>query len=586
MATREAEPIDPLVGLDVAGCRPQSVAGNQAMHLKAILDNFPGGISLMDENLRVVIHNRKFLELLDFPEALFGNGASFEEFLRFNASRGEYGAGDIEEQVATRMALARQRKAHVFERQRPDGRVLEVRGVPIEGGGFVTTYTDVTEQRRSEAKIAHLALHDALTDLPNRALLRERLERPVAGTRQGDGRLAVLMLDLDRFKEVNDTLGHPIGDALLKIVAQRLRSCVRDSDTVGRLGGDEFCILQSALDPAAEAATLANRVLGSISEQFELDGHHLSIGTSIGIAVAPDHGSDADQLLKNADLALYRSKSEGRGLYRFFEPAMETQVQARRTLERELRNGLVNGEFELHYQPLVNLERDQICGCEALLRWNHPERGQLAPIDFLPLAEETGLIVPIGEWVLRQACADAATWPEHVKLAINVSPAQFKCRKLLQSVVNALATSGISPQRLELEITETLMLQDGEKVFATLTQLRNLGVRIGMDDFGTGYSSLRNLRKFPFDKIKIDRSFIQDLSEANVDAVAVVRSVVGLGVSLGIVTTAEGVERKEQLDRVRAEGCTEMQGFYICRPSPAHQIAELLAHSHAAANAA
>lgn len=540
----------------------------------------------MDENLRVVIHNRKFLELLDFPEALFRNGASFEELLRFNASRGEYGAGDIEEQVATRMALARQRKAHVFERQRPDGRVIEVRGVPIENGGFVTTYTDVTERRRSEAKIAHLALHDALTDLPNRALLRERLERSVGGARQGDGRLAVLMLDLDRFKEVNDTLGHPIGDALLKTVAQRLRSCVRDTDTVGRLGGDEFCILQSALDPAAEAATLANRVLGSIREQFELDGHHLSIGTSIGIAVAPDHGSDADQLLKNADLALYRSKSEGRGLYRFFEAAMETQMQARRILERELRSGLVNGEFELHYQPLVNLEFDQICGCEALLRWNHPERGQLAPIDFLPLAEETGLIVPIGEWVLRQACADAATWPEHVKLAINVSPAQFKGRKLLQSVVNALATSGIAPQRLELEITETLMLQDGEKVFATLTQLRNLGVRIGMDDFGTGYSSLRNLRKFPFDKIKIDRSFIQDLSEANVDAVAVVRSVVGLGVSLGIVTTAEGVETKEQLDRVRAEGCTEMQGFYICRPSPAHQIAELLAHSHRAANAA
>jgi predicted signal transduction protein with EAL and GGDEF domain len=302
----------------------------------------------------------------------------------------------------------------------------------------------------------------------------------------------------------------------------------------------------------------------------------VSIGTSIGIAIAPGDGEHPDELLKNADLALYRAKSEGRGTYRFFEPEMDQRMQARRSLEKDLRNALVNGEFTLHYQPLVNLERDEICGFEALLRWHHPVRGNVPPSDFIGLAEDTGLIVPLGAWVLRQACTEAATWPAHLKIAVNISPAQFKAHKLEDVVIRTLAATGITPQRLELEITESVMLQDEEQAFSTLTRLHDLGVRIALDDFGTGYSSLSNLRKFPFDKIKIDRSFVSDLSGANVDALAVVRSVAQLGVSLGMATTAEGVETREQLDYVRAEGCTEMQGYYICPPSPAKDIARLI----------
>jgi len=394
--------------------------------------------------------------------------------------------------------------------------------------------------------------------------------------RQGGRALAVLMIDLDRFKDVNDTLGHPIGDALLKTVAQRLGDCVRETDTIGRLGGDEFAIVQRTSDPAADSVILAKRIQEVIDAPLDLDGHHVRIGTSIGIAIAPGDGQNPDQLLKNADLALYRAKSEGRGTYRYFEPEMDQRMQARRSLEKDLRDALVNGEFELHYQPLVNLERDEICGFEALLRWHHPKRGNVPPGDFIGLAEETGLIVPIGEWVLRQACAEAARWPVHLKIAVNISPAQFKARNLADVVVRTLAATGMSPNRLELEITESVMLQDEKAAFATLTQLHDLGVRIALDDFGTGYSSLSNLRKFPFDKIKIDRSFVSDLSAANVDALAVVRSVAQLGVSLGMATTAEGVETKEQLDYVRAEGCTEMQGYFICPPSPAEYIERLI----------
>ena len=315
------------------------------------------------------------------------------------------------------------------------------------------------------------------------------------------------------------------------------------------------------------------------SAPFDLSGHQASIDTSIGIALAPADGSDADCLMKNADLALYRSKSEGRGTYRFFEPEMDQRMQARRRLEQDLRNALLNGEFSVHYQPLINLEHDEVCGCEALIRWQHPERGNIPPADFIPLAEETGLIVPIGEWVLRQACKDAAAWPEHLKIAVNLSPVQFRSRNLAEMVINTLAATGLSPQRLELEITETVMLQDESEAFSTLGRLHDIGVRVALDDFGTGYSSLSNLRKFPFDKIKIDRSFVSDLSSANVDALAVVRSVARLGVSLGMATTAEGVETKEQMDKVRAEGCTEMQGFYVCAPAPAEEITRLLRSS-------
>jgi diguanylate cyclase (GGDEF)-like protein len=529
---------------------------------------------MYDAAQRLVVCNKAYMEMYGLSPEQAKPGTTLREIVEFRIGKGHYAGTDPEKYLEDRLTPVLTASETLHELN--DGRIIAVARRPMEGGGWIATHEDITERRRNEDRIVHLAHHDVLTDLPNRALLRERLEEAVAVMRDGGRPLAVLMLDLDRFKEINDSLGHPIGDLLLKTVTHRLRGCVREMDTIARLGGDEFAIVQRTSDPAAESAVVARRILEVISAPFDLDGHHVLIGTSVGIAVAPGDGENPDELLKNADLALYRAKSEGRGTYRFFEPEMDQRMQARRSLERDLRNALHNCEFELHYQPLVNLERDEICGFEALVRWHHAERGNVPPMDFIPLAEEIGLIMPLGEWVLRQACAEAATWPAHLKIAVNISPVQFKARNLAEVVVRTLAATGIAPQRLELEITESVMLQDGDVSFNTLTRLHDLGVRIALDDFGTGYSSLSNLRKFPFDKIKIDRSFVSELSAANVDAVAVVRSVAQLGVSLGMATTAEGVETKEQLEHVRAEGCTEMQGYYICPPSPAGVIQRLI----------
>jgi diguanylate cyclase (GGDEF)-like protein len=548
---------------------------SQNTQLDAAINNISQGLCMYDAAQRLVVCNEPYARMYGLSREQVKPGTTLRELVELRIAKGLYAGADPEGYLRDRLTPVVETSDTLHELS--DGRVVAIARRPMSNGGWVATHEDITERRRAEARIAHLAHHDVLTDLPNRALLRERLEQAVTGMRQGARPLAVLMLDLDRFKEVNDTLGHPIGDALLKVVTERLRGCVGEMDTIARLGGDEFAVVQRVSDPATESATLAKRIQEVITSPFDIAGHHMLIGTSIGIAVAPGDGSDPDQLMKNADLALYRAKSEGRGTYRFFEPEMDQRMQARRSLERDLRNALVNGEFAVYYQPLVNLERNEICGFEALLRWFHPERGTIPPADFIPLAEETGLIVPIGEWVLRQACNEAASWPDHLKIAVNLSPAQFKCRNLVEVIVGAVANAGIAAQRLELEITESVMLQDADAAFDMLTQLHALGVRIALDDFGTGYSSLSNLRKFPFDKIKIDRSFVSDLSGANVDALAVVRSVARLGVSLGMSTTAEGVETKEQLDHVRAEGCTEMQGYYICRPSPAHEITRLLA---------
>ena len=468
----------------------------------------------------------------------------------------------------------------VWQHLKADGTSFDVvaysQMLPYYGAEAVlVAIIDITERKNAEARIIHMAHHDVLTDLPNRAFFRERLDEALRREERSDNRIAILALDLDRFKEVNDTLGHPVGDALLKSVTERLRSCVRETDTIARLGGDEFAIVQGVIHEPNETVALAERIQDVITAPYDLNGHHVVIGTSIGIAVGPDDGASPDELLKNADLALYRAKNEGGGSYHFFEAEMDRRMQARRSLESDLRNALIHDEFALHYQPLINIERDQICGFEALLRWTHPERGKVSPADFIPLAEETGLIVPIGEWVLRQACKDAATWPKHLKIAVNISVAQFKSRNLVDFIIETLAVTGMAPERLELEITETVMLQDERVAFDILTRLHGAGIRIALDDFGTGYSSLSNLRKFPFDKIKIDRSFVSDLSVANVDALAVVRSIAQLGVSLGMSTTAEGVETKEQLDQVRAEGCTEMQGFLFSGAVPASEIARL-----------
>jgi diguanylate cyclase (GGDEF)-like protein len=419
-----------------------------------------------------------------------------------------------------------------------------------------------------------MSRHDALTDLPNRVMFREQLDDALKRLPRGQT-IAVLSLDLDRFKSVNDTLGHPIGDSLLRSVGDRLRRVLRDNDLIARFGGDEFVVAQLGVEQPQGATALSTRIIEALSAPYSVDGHQVVIGATVGIALAPADGTEADQLLKNGDMALYRAKNEGRGTYRFFEPEMDARMQARRTLELDLRRALIQGEFEVFYQPIINLKNDEPSGFEALVRWRHPERGMVPPGDFIPLAEEIGLIVPIGEWVLRQACFDAVGWPKDIGVAVNLSPAQFRSKNLLQTVISALAASGLEPARLELEITESVMLVEYATTLETLHRLRELGVRIAMDDFGTGYSSLSYLRSFPFDKIKIDRSFIDRIGDAS--SLAIIRAVTGLSESLGMATTAEGVETAEQLDRVRSEGCTEVQGFLFSKPQPASEVNRMLA---------
>ena len=455
----------------------------------------------------------------------------------------------------------------------PDGRTIARVDHSMTGGGWVATHEDITERRIAEAKIAHMALHDALTNLPNRLFFREQMDNHLTHLGQDDS-FAVLCLDLDRFKTVNDTLGHPYGDKLLHQVSERLRNCLREGDIIARLGGDEFAILQANLVQHGDTTMLATRIIDAIGRPFDLDGHQVVVGVSIGAAMAPVDAKNPDQLLKHADMALYRAKADGRGTYRFFEPDMDARMQTRRSLELDLRRAITHGEFELYYQPLVNLQSEQVCGFEALIRWRHPERGMVSPADFIPLAEETGLIVPIGEWVLRQACAEAARWPKLISIAVNLSPAQFKS-DLPTTVINALSHSGLAADRLELEITESVLLFNNESTVSTLHQLRALGVHISMDDFGTGYSSLSYLRSFPFDKIKIDRSFIHDLSSKK-DARAIIRAVAALGCSLGMATTGEGIETREELEYLKREGCTHGQGYLFGKALPAENARALL----------
>jgi diguanylate cyclase (GGDEF)-like protein len=459
----------------------------------------------------------------------------------------------------------------------PDGKLvwLETSGNPMfdKNGkflGYRGTSKDVTQRKEDEARIAFMARHDLLTNLPNRAILRERIDEEFVRAARG-GSFAVLCLDLDDFKIVNDTLGHSAGDRLLQAVAVRLASCARAIDMVARQGGDEFTIIQTELERPEDADRFAQRIVTTISEPYDLDGSQVVIGVSIGVAVAPGDGSQSEQLLKNADIALYRAKSEDRGSYSFFEAGMDARLQARRALEAELRTAIRTGQFELFYQPLFDLQSEEITCLEALLRWRHPVRGIIAPADFIPIAEETGLIVPIGEWVLRKACSEAMRWPGHIRVAVNLSVAQFRGRKLVQAVTGALAESGLSGQRLELEITETVLMQNTEATLSILHQLRALDARISMDDFGTGYSSLSYLRSFPFDKVKIDRSFVHDLSGKE-SSIAVVRAILGLGHSLGLATTAEGVETKAQLAILQEEGCTEVQGYFFCQPKSAADL--------------
>ena len=538
------------------------------------INNMVQGLVMFDAAERIVVCNSRYIEMYGLSADIVKPGCTLGELLRHRVETGHLQRDPQEYRAQLLNEMARGEPV-VWIVGTADGREILITSKPMRAGGWITTHEDVTERRRADARIAHMALHDALTNLPNRLFFRQEVEKRVAHL-GCDQILAVLCLDLDNFKEVNDTLGHPFGDKLLCQVGERLRGCLGEGDSVARLGGDEFAILHGRAAPDGNASALLQRIIKVIAAPFDLDGHQVVIGVSIGVSVAPADGVDPDQLIKNADMALYRVKVEGRGKYRLFEPEMDARLQARRALEMDLRKAIVSGEFELCYQPLVNLESEEISSFEALIRWNHPERGVVMPDEFVALAEETALIVPIGEWVVRRACAEAATWPGEVRVAVNLSPVQFRSPGLVETVVSALARSGLASERLQLEITESVMLLNTQSTLDTLHRLRALGVRISMDDFGTGYSSLSYLRSFPFDKIKIDRSFVRDLA-SNKESRAIIRAVVKLGLRLGMSTTVEGIETQEELDHMKREGCTEGQGFYFSMPCPAKEVRALLA---------
>jgi len=547
--------------------------------LSAALEGMPQGLSMFDSEQRLIVCNANYAAMYGLPREHTEPGTSLRTILEYRVATGAApinAESFVEEVLASGSA-----PAGVTEQELHDGRTISVISAPLSTGGGVTIHVDVTEKRNSERQIAFLAHHDALTGLANRVQLRTHIDKSL---KQAGQSFALLCLDLDRFKAINDTLGHPVGDALLRAVSERLRGIVRNSDLVSRTGGDEFSIVQFGAEPPAYAA-LAARVIEVLSAPFDLGDHQVVIGASVGIAISPDDGNDADQLLKNADMALYKAKDDGRGRFHFFEAEMDAQAQARRILELDLRKAVATGEFELFFQPIVNLAENKISALETLLRWNHPTRGRVSPDEFIPLAEETGLIVSVGEWVIRQACVVASTWPPDLRVAVNVSPLQFRNKHLVSAVISALAASGLRADRLELEITETALMCDNDGTMAVLRQLQNLGVRISMDDFGTGYSSLSYLRSFPFDKIKIDQSFVRDLIEKP-DSIAIIRAVARLGCSFGMTTTAEGVETQEQLDQMRAEGCTEVQGFFYSKPLPTTEIAQLLSSFRERAQAA
>ena len=545
----------------------------QRQQLDAALNNMSHGLCMFDDEFRLIVSNARYLELLGLSPGCIRPGVRLREILEHNVEVGNL-PPPAEQHYQAYLDELKEHGALAFERTLLDGRTIAIKHHALPDGGWVATYEDVTQRKQADARILQLARQDALTDLPNRRVFGEKVEEALARVRRGDT-LTVFFLDLDNFKTVNDTLGHSAGDMLLQTVARRLQDCVRETDTVARLGGDEFAVLLDGLAPD-ESRIVADRILQSLRAAYDVDGHEVVIGASIGMASAPHDAEDAETLLKSADMALYTAKEEGRGVWRPFVPAMNAQLQEQRVLELDLRRAVERGEFELHYQPLLAAQSEEITGFEALLRWSHPERGLISPADFIPLAENTGLIRPLGEWVVEAACAEASYWPEHLKVAVNLSPAHFRNKSVGAMVDAALEKSGLAPRRLELEITESALLHNSDETRAALHELRRLGVNIVMDDFGTGYSSLSYLRSFPFDRLKIDRTFVQDL-DRSADCIAIFAAMAGLGRSLGIATTAEGVETAHQLQIVRDLGCSEVQGFLFGRPRPASCVRELLA---------
>ncbi|WP_448046152.1 bifunctional diguanylate cyclase/phosphodiesterase [Bradyrhizobium liaoningense] len=542
--------------------------------LREIIDHIPSQITVKDAR------TRQYLLLNGVAEQLFGQSrqdvagkTAFDIFPEALAAR-------ITEDDSSALESAKElfKDEHAWQMPGTGPRYITSTriGIRDEAGEpryLIHVIEDVTEQRRADEKIAHLAHYDALTDLPNRTLFREQIERELAKVAGGE-QFALLYIDVDEFKGINDSLGHHVGDELLKAIANRLRGCLKQGDLIARLGGDEFAVIQTGIGSPADVLSFLTRIYQAIRQPYRCLGHQLSTDASIGIALAPQDGADLDQLIKNADLAMYGAKANGRRTHRFFEPEMDASAKARLSMELDLRQALVNGGFEIHYQPLVDLRTNEVSGCEALLRWRHPERGMVSPAEFIPIAEDTGLINELGDWVLRMACNEAATWPAHVRVAVNVSPVQLKCDTLSLRIAGALAASGLNPRRLELEITEAVLIRDDEAALSILHQLRSIGVRIALDDFGTGYSSLSYLKRFPFDKIKIDRCFVADIAEESGSPV-IVQAVVNIAAASSMTTVAEGVETEAQRDMLRALGCTQMQGYLFSPPKPASEVRKL-----------
>jgi diguanylate cyclase (GGDEF)-like protein len=552
--------------------------------LSIAVNNIPQGLVLYDASARIIICNQPYLDMFGLSPEVAKPGCSMQRLIAHRKETGSFD-GDVDAFCNAIIQTVRLGKATRQLTEAPGGRAIEIINRPLKGGGWVATIEDITERTRADEKIAHLAHYDGLTDLPNRLLFRERLEALLKAIRPGE-QLAVLYIDIDEFKSVNDALGHPTGDELLKGVADRLRGCLKETDVAARLGGDEFAVIQTAIKDRSETTRLVDEIHSAIRQPMECMGHLITTDASIGIALAPGDGVDLDQLLRNADLALYGAKGDGRRTHRFFEAGMDHRVRARRSLELELRQAISDGSLEIYYQPVVNIEDGKISCCEALLRWRHPERGMISPAEFIPIAEDTGLINQLGLWVLNTACAEAATWPDHVRVAVNVSPVQFRSQSLALNVAAALAACGLPASRLELEITEAVLIRDDEAALDMLHQLRKLGVRIALDDFGTGYSSLSYLQRFPFDKIKIDRSFIRDIAGPGASS-SIVQAVVNIAAASDMTTTAEGVETEQQRNLLYILGCTEMQGYLF---SPAISAADvrrlLLTHRGRAMSAA
>lgn len=563
--------------MDVCGptpdvCNPINLthAGKSTL-LQVALDNIRQGVVVFDSDLRILAQNKPFINLLESEQLTDARRESLIHCITHLADATSTGRERLLASIIASTTQGGEPLNDAVQVEMMQGPPLSARLKLVAEGRWSLQVEAALESATSGPDLTSL---DPLTSLPNRGVLGHRLVQACAAVRAEGGSLAVLLVDLDRFKSVNDTLGHPVGDMLLQTVAERLLSAVRVDDLVSRIGGDEFAIIL-VNQAETEAASAAARIVELMKRPFLLRGHLVNIGASVGIALTPQDASDPDTLLIQADLALYQAKANGRSAFSFFRPELQEHAQARRTLEQELRKALMLRQYELHYQPQIDVDTGKLSGFEALLRWRHPTRGLINPAAFMPLLEELGLILPVGEWVLRTACVEAMRWPGELSVAVNVAAAQFGSDRLIAAVQSALAASGLSPRRLEIEVTETALLHHGDATRAALHLLRDLGVRIAMDEFGTGYSSMSHLRSFPFDRIKIDRSFL-DGAAVNGNDAAIVRTIAGLGVILGMRTTAEGVETAEQLEQIRSHGCTEVQGYLLGRPVPENELSAVI----------